>query len=308
MARRGVDHPRPLHPSAAPHPSGARRWAGRWLQGLLHGVSLLGVVALGHGPDHEVILRLTEELKEHPSDVRRWLDRGERYRGHADWDSARADYVEALRLQPDFQPARVRLALVHRAVGQTNEALALLDVTLRAEPYNLLARSARADLYLKAGRGPEALTDYNWIVRQATTPRPELYLARARAQLLADTNSLPQALAGLEEGLRTVGPVPALESLALELEQRQGDTAAQLRRLERLTAAAERKERWLAQRGDVLRDAKRPAEAAQAYRAALAALGQLPERQRRTIATEDLRREVEAKLAALPAQQRGSAP
>jgi predicted RNA polymerase sigma factor len=50
-------------------------------------------------------------------------------------------------------------------------------------------------------------------------------------------------------------------------------------------------------RGDILRNAQRATEAKEAYRRALKALDALPERLRRTIASEELRRELGARLA-----------
>ncbi len=276
--------------------------------GAVFSLALVVTSLHAHGPDHDVIVRLTAELAQRPGDVQLLLERGERYRGHGDLEPARADFTEALRLQPDFQPARIRLAFVARAAGQTNEALGLLDQVLAREPDHLLARSARADLRAQAGHPADAVADYDAVLRLARTARPELYLARARAQLAAGTNAIPVALSGLEEGIRAVGPVPALESMALDLERRRGDVTAALHRLEVLTGTAERKERWLAERGDVLRDAGRLPEAAAAYRAALAAIDHLPDRLQRTIATGDLRQDLEGRLAALPSTGRVSPP
>lgn len=287
------------------------RPAGACARAVRAGVALLLVLAaplLAHGPDHEVVVRITEELRRDPGNVRLLLDRGERLRSHGDLDAARADFAEALRIDPAFQPARVRLALVARAAGRTNEALALLDETLAREPDHLLALSARADLRVRAGMASEAVRDYDEVIRRARPARPELYLARARAQIGASSNAVPAALEGLGQGLRELGPVPALESMSLALERESGQVEAALRRIARLAAAAERRERWLAERGDVLHAARRDAEAADAYRDAVAAIDALPDRQRRTIATADLRRELEAKLAALAPRRPQSSP
>ena len=261
-----------------------------------------------HGPDHEVVAKLTEDLAKDPRNTRLLLERGERLRSHGDLDAARADFTRALELEPGFQPARVRLALVARAAGKTNEALGLLDEAIRREPDHLLALSARADLRARAGMVRGAVVDYDDVIRRSTPARPELYVARARAQRAASTNSGPEVLAGLDAGIRALGPVPALESMALAVERERGDTAAALRRIARLAESAERKERWLSERGDVLAEAGRAAESKEAYREALTAIDRLPERQRRTISTGELRAELEAKLAAKPDPRRPSSP
>jgi tetratricopeptide (TPR) repeat protein len=255
------------------------------------------VPLLAHGPDHVFILSLTEELTRQPGNADLLLQRGERYRSHGDLVSARTDLEAALKSNPSLQPARLRLALVARDQDRLDEALALLDTTLAAESTNLLARATRADVRVRAGRPAEAIADFDRVVADSTHPRPELFIARARAVLSADTNALSRALDGLNDGIAQLGPVPSLQWLALDIEERSGNVDGALRRLDALMAGMERKERWLMRRGDILRNAQRATEAKEAYRRALKALDALPERLRRTIASEELRRELGARLA-----------
>jgi tetratricopeptide (TPR) repeat protein len=260
-------------------------------------LSATAVPLTAHGPDHAFILALTEELGRRPGDADLLLQRGERYRSHGDLPAARTDLEAALAANPALQPARLRLALVARDQDHLDEALTLLDATLATESTNLLARSTRADVRLRAGRAAEAIADFDRVLADSTHPRPELYLARARAVLTADTNAFFSAMEGIDEGLRRLGPVPSLQLLALDLAERSGNFDAALHRLDSLMAGMERKERWLLRRGDILRNAQRHKEATQSYRQALQALDALPERLRRTIASEELRRELGARLA-----------
>ena len=260
-------------------------------------LSATAVPLTAHGPDHAFILSLTEELARRPGDADLLLQRGERYRSHGDLPAARTDLEAALAANPSLQPARLRLALVARDQDRLDEALTLLDATLAAESTNLLARSTRADVRFRAGRAADAIADLDRVLADSTHPRPELYLARARAVLTVDTNAFSRALEGINEGIQRLGPVPSLQLLALDLEERAGKIDAALHRLESLMAGMERKERWLLRRGDLLRNAQRHKEATQSYRQALQALDALPERLRRTIASEELRRELGARLA-----------
>jgi predicted negative regulator of RcsB-dependent stress response len=85
--------------------------------------------------------------------------------------------------------------------------------------------------------------------------------------------------------------------LALDLEEQGRDYKAALRRVDTIIEMAPRTDRWLMRRGDILTAAGRMDDARKAYRAALAALDDLPESQRRTIASTELRRDIEARLA-----------
>jgi tetratricopeptide (TPR) repeat protein len=150
---------------------------------------------------------------------------------------------------------------------------------------------------MRAGRPAEAIPDFDRVLADSSHPRPELFIARARAVLSADTNAFSRALDGINEGIAQLGPVPSLQMLALDIEERSGNIDGALRRLDAVMAGMERKERWLMRRGDILRNAQRATEAKEAYRRALKALDALPERLRRTIASEELRRELGARLA-----------
>jgi predicted RNA polymerase sigma factor len=78
-----------------------------------------------------------------------------------------------------------------------------------------------------------------------------------------------------------------------------GRFEAALARVDRLGAGAARPETWMLRRGDILRQAGRRGEAAEAYRAALAGMDrQSPTVQARP-ATQALRKELERSLASV---------
>lgn len=278
----------------------------RWLVLATCLMALAGLPARAHGPDHEVIVHLTAELARKPGDFELLLHRGERYRSHGDLASARLDFQAALSNNPACHPARLRLALVARDEDRLPEALQLLDQVLVTQPTNLLARVARADVLIRSGRPGDAIPEYDRILGESPQPRPDLFLSRSRTILAYDTNAWARALAGVEEGIRRLGPVPSLQLHALELEERGGQVDAALARIDAIMEGMDRRERWLSRRGDVLLAAGRTREARAEYRRALAALDRLPERLRRTIASEELRRELDAKLAEAPAKDQTS--
>lgn len=260
-----------------------------------------------HGPDHDVIQSLTAELVLRPGDPELLLQRGERFRVHGDLPAARLDFQACLQAMPDSNHARLRLAMVLRDLGESSESLALLDTLLGSQRTNLPALATRADLLTRVGRHQEAVLDYDTLLQRPGIIRPDLYLDRARAVLAADTNAAPRALEGIDEGIRRLGPVPSLQLFALDLEERRGATSEALKRLDVILAESTRKERWWFRRGEILRAAGRPREARTEYRRALSAIESLPDRLQRTLATGELRREIEARLAANPTAT-GSSP
>ena len=106
-----------------------------------------------------------------------------------------------------------------------------------------------------------------------------------------------EALRGLDEGLRRLGPLTTLQLFAIDFELANNRYEAALARLETITAQSPRKEPWLARRGEILEQAGRAAQARLAYEQALAAIESLPARHRTTEATAKLEAQIRAALA-----------
>ncbi|HEY6006460.1 MAG TPA: tetratricopeptide repeat protein [Anaeromyxobacter sp.] len=79
-----------------------------------------------------------------------------RQKRHAEAERA---YQSALRLRPDLTDARVEIAILRDAAGDTAAALAALDEAIRRDPGSPLALENRALILARLGRDPEALAD-----------------------------------------------------------------------------------------------------------------------------------------------------
>lgn len=233
---------------------------------------LTAACAAGHPEIEGALGRLNAEIAARPRDAALFVQRGLLYARHQDALAAEANFLRAAELnpaQPGLARAQGELAL---AGGDAEAALRHLDQAVAADPADADARVLRARARRARGDRPAAAADLDHALQLLAHPDPALLLERAA--LATD----PAAeLAVLQPGIDALGPVPSLELRALALERQLGRTAAALARLERLAAAAERPELWLRQRGDILREAGRPAEAAAAYGSALAALARLPD-------------------------------
>jgi len=93
-----------------------------------------------------------------------------------------------------------------------------------------------------------------------------------------------------------MGPLVALQLYAIELECARKHFDDALARLEKISTVSERKEKWLARRGEILELAKRPQEAKESFAAALSAIESLPLRQRSAPATAELEKRVKEAL------------
>lgn len=286
-------------PAAAEGLSGAARRNAVALAWLL--ASVLSS-ALADGPLHEQIAELTRQISGRGQDPALYLRRGELNRLHEQRDAARADFQQAQKLSPADPEPLFRLGRLALDEDKPAEASKLLAQFTAVRASSAEGRFLLARALARSERFTEAVAQYHRaIVLSEERPKPEWYIVRCRAQLALTGDHSTEALAGLDEGLAKLGPLPSLQLLAIEIETRRKAFDAALRRLDTILAASERKELWLARRGDLLKLAGRFAEARAAYRSAGTAIDALPSRQQRALAMLELRRELEGRLAELPA-------
>jgi predicted negative regulator of RcsB-dependent stress response len=109
----------------------------------------------------------------------------------------------------------------------------------------------------------------------------------------------PAALKGLDDGIKRLGPLVTLQLFAIDAELKQSNFDGALARVDQVAARSPRKETWLARRGEILRQAGRPAEAKRAYSDALAALKTLPPTRRNVPAMQELARRIQKEIDSL---------
>ena len=230
-----------------------------------------------------------------------YLRRGELRRAVGDLSDARTDLERAGRLDPhvrglDF--ARARLDMDERLPAQ---AITASTRVLAVERRNVEALLLRARAYAQLGTRAHAVADLTRAID--IEPLPDLVIERARLLETVPVD-LAEALAGVEDGIRRIGPVVTLDLEALDLERRLGRYDAAIRRVDGLTARASRKEQWLARRGALLDEAGRTSDALAAYVAARAAAVALPPHIRSTRATSALVSDIQVHIVRLTAALR----
>ena len=252
-----------------------------------------------HGDDQLIIDALTEELAKAP-EADLFIRRGELYRHHQEWAKAEADFLAAARLEPklaivDFFRARALLES-----GAPLKARPLIERYVSAMPGEAEGWFLRGDLLGALGQHDAGAADYAEGLRRTSRPLPEHYLRRARFLAAIPNVDPARVLEALDEGIARVGPIISLldQAITFELQRRNFDGA--LQRVEVAMEHTPRRETWLVRRGDILMKAGRAREAAASYRAALAAIADLPPRYRETVPMEKLARDARNALSQLP--------
>lgn len=254
-------------------------------------LTLLASFAHAHEGLHEQIAAITAKIKRDPKNASLYLQRGELHRLHRDWSLAAADYDRAARLRPDLNVVDLARGKMFFDSGRLRRAKFSLDRFLTQQPDHYEGLITRAHVLAKIGAHDEAISDFTRALAQSSAnPEPELYLERARVTA-EDANRIDEALSGLDEGIKKLGPLVTLQLAAIELELRRHNYDAALVRLDSVTSQSERKEAWLVRRGEILKLAGREEEARAAFSAALIAIDSLPpeHRQNKAVTTLQLR-------------------
>ena len=250
----------------------------------------------GHGDVHLQIVALTEEIAKNPKNAELHLRRAELHRTHQDWDSAYADYERVSALDPAMTVVDLGRGKMFLEANWPHSARITLDRFLKKHTNSVEGFATRARALVKLSERLLAVSDYTSALRFSTEPRPELYLERAQALTAEGKKHYEEALKGLDEGIKKLGPLVTLQLYAIDVEIKQGRHDAALERLERVATQSPRKETWLARRGEILQQAGRMEQARQAYTDALAALNKLPPARRYVPAMVELEKRLKAAI------------
>ncbi len=264
----------------------------------LGGFGLLAwtLTAWAHGPLHEQILLATDELAKKPNDPELLGQRAEMFRAHGLFSEAREDLGALEKVRPGDVTNRLRRGWLELAAKETNAAIQNLEAWSKARPDSVEGHFGLAQAYALAGRPAAAVPHFSRVLKDSDEPRPELFLDRAKAQVAA---GFPPAdtLAGLDEGISRLGPLPILQKFAADLEMKRGEVTAAVARIEAIAARSERKERWLFLQGELFRQAGRTNDAQDRFVAARRSLDLLPDKLQRSFVATELRQQIDARLA-----------
>jgi predicted Zn-dependent protease len=246
------------------------------------------------------IANVGEAIALDPANASLYLKRGELHRAHSDWPAAEADFLQSRKLDPKMKAVDFYLGRLKLDAGKPKEAKRILDRLLADMPDHADALIVRARAEIELGQPDAGTRDFNAALatlEESGRAQPTYYLERARAFVALGKVDL--ALRGLDQGLEHLGQPVTLQLYAIDLELQQGRHDKALQRLERIAAQSPRKESWLIRRGEILEQAGRPADAREAYIAALAAIETLPDTRRWNRAVQRLQISAEEALERL---------
>ncbi len=250
------------------------------------GMLIIPPFAMAHGGLEHDIAALDRRLSAHPEEIPALLHRADLLRLEGQFERALKDLERVDSLQPaNPEAAWVRARL---RVDQHREAAALgdLDRWLEVHPDHAAALILRAQVHIFVGDADEAVRDYGLAIIHSHPAEPELFTARA--EILQAQGHPAEALEGLEQGMRQLGPLLSLQIPALELELSLGRELDAVARMGRIITDVPRKEAWLARRAELLERMGRREDARRDWLATVAACKALPPSQRNSRAVQKL--------------------
>lgn len=256
------------------------------------------VAAAAHDGLHEQILAITEQIEKDPANAALYLKRAELYRLHAEWKNSEADFNRAERFDRRLTAVNLGRGKLWFDAKRFAKAKLALEKYLSSEPQSYEGVLTMARVFAKLRQTTAALKYFSSAIGLAPQDAAEIYLERAEAAIAA--GRLTEALNGLDEGLRKFPKLVTLQTAAIDLEVKRRNYDAALERLEKLTAAAERKETFLVKRGEILLRAKRPCEARTSLSEAKAGFESYSSFRRRVRAVREQIARLEKLLKAIP--------
>jgi predicted Zn-dependent protease len=192
--------------------------------------------------------------------------------------------------------------------GRLHSAQAILNAYIAEHPEVIQARLVRAQVLVDLDHTLAAVEDYSFALERVSDPQPEHYLEWAKALAHGGEDYLDRAITSLDEGIARLGPVITLQLYAIELELAKKNYKGALSRLDEITERARRKEKWLAQRGDILREAGELDQARVAYAESLSHIARLPKSRRGTPAVSRLEESLQEEMTKLARIQNTNQP
>jgi tetratricopeptide (TPR) repeat protein len=248
--------------------------------------------ASAHGTMDVQVEALSRAIDLAPAHADPYVQRGDLYLHHDEWQQALDDYRRASALDPAIANLEVQRAKAYHGLGQNDAALALLDQAIATDPDSLDARLTRARVRRAIGDVRGSANDYEATLSLVPTRSPDLVIECADTCMQAADDGGVRALAVLDHAIEQLGPLATLETAAIHIELQRNDLPAALRRIDAMIAANGSNPRWLCRKAEILVRAGRRPEAIEVCRTVVSAIDGLPHARRRTRSMRTLRERV----------------
>jgi tetratricopeptide (TPR) repeat protein len=181
-----------------------------------------------HAPLSSKLQRLDTLIAQSPADPELLIQRAQVYSDQGNFERAKLDLDLADSLDDSQKSGFTRAVMLYRR-GDLEKSRQQLNRTLDANPNNMAALEYRARIHRDLSRTSAAIADFEALIEQQDNINPGYYLAAAKLRA-TDDSGVEDALALLDQGMLRLGLIPQLQTYAVTLELRHGDTKAAISR------------------------------------------------------------------------------
>jgi len=217
----------------------------------------------GHGAYHDLVDKITTELKTNPDDAVLHYKLAEAHAGHEEWQVCLVEIDRVERQAPGIHPTGYLRGLALLIGGKYEQAKDTLDGFLSAHPTHTEALATRGRVFVKLDRPGDAAADFEAAMKSSAAPGSELVMDLAVAYQQAGKPEESSRV--VDEALKSSNDIPSLLECALKIETAAGRWDSALSRFEGLQMNAPRPEPWMAKRAELLTKAGRVDDARMAW-------------------------------------------
>jgi tetratricopeptide (TPR) repeat protein len=243
----------------------------RWLhrRGLWLGTAIaliFGALTVARNADYHTALSIWSDTVAHrPDNARAQLNLGVELLHAGRWEEAKAHFLRATALKPNYALAHYHLGLAWQAGENLPQALAEYETAVRLTPTNTDMQVNLANLLVRTGRSEEALPHYQEALR--LKPAPDIHFDLAQA--FDSLNRPDEAAAHFEEALRLAPNQNEWRNFVALRYARRGRWPEAAAHFQILVKQAPEDANAHANYGNVLLFSQRPADAVREYETAL---------------------------------------
>ncbi|NQY09886.1 MAG: hypothetical protein HRT71_10290 [Flavobacteriales bacterium] len=208
-----------------------------------------------HGNLSDRINNLTAEISKDSTSFKLFYDRGLLYQYHKEFDNALSDYVKSKALGNKSDVLQHRLAEVYFA--QNKFGLALQASKEYKDISDVKIRKLQAQILMKLNRFSEALSNYDYVVKNIVDIRPGDIIEYSEIFLFIDSTNYTGAIRAIDIGLDRLGSkVITLRTKKIEYLIKSGQSKKVIEEYDSVIEEQTRKEFWTFKKALYLFDIK----------------------------------------------------
>jgi len=242
-----------------------------------------------HGDLSIRIKEKTQEILIDSTNSRLFFERGFLYQQHFEFKKALSDYSRSEDLGNSDNLLNYRIAEVYSSMTDYSVALEYVNKYIKCDSLDVKAKKLKAQILMDLNRHPEALVNYDFVIKNTLDIRPEDIVEYSAIFLSIDSSNYAASINAIDWGLDKLGNhIIALRITKLDYLKKSHQSNRVIEEYNALIVENNRKEFWYYKKAVYLIDIDRLSESYIALQQAKASVEKLKPKIKNTSAIKDL--------------------